>query len=128
MKTKSQIIDETLEAYLPEARGERKVRSFIDGEDGRGCAILSKNGNMCAVGRCMTPESRALFWEDTGPVLGKWAPVPNILDKYLQPEYQGHETEFWDSIQKFHDDNEIWVSEEYANRAAAHLHMIWDSK
>lgn len=94
--TAVEIIEETVN-YYSEDVNRRAVKKDELGDSY--CEYLSANGNMCAVGRCMSDPS--LFDNDER--------ITNILNKYkeediLKPQYLGHEQEFWRGLQRLHDD------------------------
>jgi hypothetical protein len=96
MKTKLEIIQETQDAYADPRH--RAVKLSQNGfEDG--CVYLdSRNGNMCALGRCML---------DPSPTCGLYASgladEKGSLDAVLKKEYRGHAVQFWVELQRFHD-------------------------
>ena len=101
MKTKLEIIEETVEYYTTDPTR----RSFIlDKKEWQAytCAYLLPDGRMCAVGRCMIKPSLTENWAVDG--------IPDIQDK-LKEEYRGHNTHFWKRLQGFHDKRENWNEE-----------------
>ena len=95
-KTKLEIIDETVEYYSNYKRG---IAS--DGS----CSYLTKDGNMCAVGRCLINPTISM-----GGTAGLFKVNSKVveLEDYLKPEYKGHKTIFWQDLQWFHDDSDNW--------------------
>ena len=95
MKTKTEIIDETVAYYSEDPPGRRGVSLYGF------CVFLTSDGKMCAVGRCMiAPEVNGVIVDDR-----------ERLDNRLKPEYRGHDKEFWRSLQIFHDDFWSWNEE-----------------
>lgn len=92
-KTKIEIINETAEFYNLTNRGIEK------GEER--CKYKTKDGKMCAVGRCMIDVD----WKEDflGGVFGITS-SKGLLDNFLKPEYQGHPHAFWSELQDFHDE------------------------
>jgi hypothetical protein len=101
MKTKKQIINETVRYYSKHPRG-LEVNAI-------GCSYLTKEGNMCAVGRCMTKKSLKIQKiigvgdsDDLFTLVGE-------PDKILKKPYHGHPKYFWKELQDFHDDSKYWI-------------------
>jgi len=106
LKTKREIIEETYEYY----------KTHPKAISGKGCAYLTSDGNMCAVGRCMNDETIKFQWENMNLTACK-APYrgfdfrygicidsnAQVLDSLLKEEYRGHEYDFWEKLQHFHD-------------------------
>ena len=98
MKTKAEIIKETVNFYNQNNRGTK-----FDGGIG-GCVYYNPDTEaMCAVGRCLEyPKKAADF------VGGVEYSFGEVLDKELKPEYRGHEIEFWRDLQNLHDGGYNW--------------------
>ncbi len=102
--TKAEILEETTNFY------NSTNRAMKDGA----CVYLDDEGNKCAVGRCILPEklSWAMSLEETTDVESLELSIiedgGKSLDDILKPEYCGHEFDFWDNLQQFHDTNEFW--------------------
>jgi len=100
--TKEEIIKETVNEYQDASKRAR---------DGNMCKYMSKDGNMCAVGRCMIPGSILRHEDPDGgcatfemsELLGSVSKIHN-LEEILKPGYRGHEVEFWKNLQHLHDD------------------------
>lgn len=102
-KTKAEIIQETYEAYLdPNNRGVWHM-TFGEEFDNEVCCYLTTDGKMCAVGRCIREDV------DRKGLTGSVPSIPVIfdtpLDDLLKEEYRGHEPEFWEALQSFHDNH-----------------------
>jgi hypothetical protein len=94
--TKIEIIKETVEYYKNNNRGITP---------GGACQYLTKDGDMCAVGRCLeNPEDIGLktIYAD--------ALIIGYGDGIFKKQYQGHDINFWKNLQIFHDSNRFWVS------------------
>ena len=90
MKTKEQIMTETFEFYSTPSN--RAVR--LNG----GCYYLDDvTGNKCAVGRCLEHNEELSSMETS--VESRWSEI----SKLFLPEYQGHEVDFWQCLQDWHD-------------------------
>lgn len=92
MKTKLEIINETVEYYShPNRRAQGKYN---------GCEYITKDGRMCAVGRCLKDPDK----------LRNLSPDADELDleNLLKEEYLGHENEFWYDLQTLHDSSIHW--------------------
>lgn len=97
MMTKTDIINETLEYYTHNPRAVTASGS---------CIYLTEDGRMCAIGRCLDKNKiheerrlnncNSLYAEGNSFLFG------------LKDEYLGHDMTFWEDIQEFHDQNEIW--------------------
>lgn len=104
MKTKIEIIDETVEYY----KTHKRARTVTGA-----CNYRDFDGNKCAVGRCMHegafdhPAVRTSEYvvDFNGEIYPK-------LDQLLKPEYKGHSLEFWRDIQYYHD-IENYFNDEY---------------
>ncbi len=90
---KLQIIDETVEFYQNNPRAIYKDQCCYD-----------NNGIRCAVGRCMVEEA----FEDVNIICNVGVERISNLDKHLKPEYQGHDIDFWQMLQHFHDTAFYW--------------------
>lgn len=120
--TKLEIINETAEFYMadPSRRAFRlnKAESPI-------CEYLSENGvSKCAVGRCFTERAIALHGSYSGgfrdlldEIIREDGSVPmdltdeeeiDIINDMLQPQYHGHASGFWQSLQNWHDHTGHW--------------------
>lgn len=101
MKTKQQIVDETVTYYSEDPMDRR---GLINGS----CAYITPNGEMCTVGRCLiNPETLA----GNLTVLQLLSGSADGLDHLMKPEYRGHAPEFWRHLQIFHDVDDNWDSE-----------------
>lgn len=114
MKTKSQarIIYETITHYNLLNRGT----------NGCFCVILNKEGNSCAIGRCMISGQKVL--NDIGPYLTYKNTPLGVLENILQPEYRGHPEHFWYRLRRLHDNVEIWDREGLSPRGATKVKNI----
>ena len=103
MKTKVEIIKETVEYYSKNPRGVRKAEA---GGFGFRCVYYNEDsGAMCAVGRClMIPEQYSTIRENIYCSFD-WI---GGLDARLKPEYRGHKLRFWVKLQTFHDTGGNW--------------------
>jgi hypothetical protein len=94
MKTKHQIIDETV-AYYSEDTKRRAVVGYA-------CHYFQKEtGNMCAVGMCAIDPQ-----ELDGSCY--FAALKLSDEEIFKPEYRGHSVEFWGELQALHDTNTHW--------------------
>lgn len=104
MKTEIEIINETIEYYGSDP--SRRAAS----ERGFGCFYQhSKNGNRCAVGRCIDVEAHVPGHHGTvGTFGGIFSELAEHFKKASKPipflpGYEGHSVEFWVNLQVFHD-------------------------
>ncbi len=87
MKTKDEIILETLQEYL--LHPERRSVS------GTSCRYNGPDGKHCAFARCVEEENRGLLQESL---------KASLQDKTLiKKDYQGHDGDFWNFVQSIHD-------------------------
>lgn len=96
MKTKIEIIQETAEFYGadPEARRATSFGScyyHLKCSDG--------TTRHCAVGRCA---------ENPNEIPSGRISEHNISHIKWKPGYEGHELEFWQDLQRFHDTGHLW--------------------
>ncbi len=98
MKTKAQIINETVEFYSADT-SRRSINA-------RGnCFYLHPaNGNKCAVGRCLKNPSK----EASMSVSFLFGSYKERYNPEFLPEYEGHDLDFWMDLQGFHDSSENW--------------------
>lgn len=102
MLTKKDIILETIEYYEDNPVG-------YDNDKGS-CCYYSKDGNICAVGRCMVnPEEVEGNFFTT--CINDISYEENI-DSLLKKEYRGHDVGFWSDLQQFHDE----IIRDYKNK------------
>lgn len=91
--TAKELILETVEYYK---NNDRAVNS--NGE----CSYITEDGNMCAVGRCMSYPQK---WEgDTSTTVGEI----HKLDVELKEKYRGLPLDLWQNLQVFHDSSYNW--------------------
>lgn len=104
MKTKAQIIKETASFYNTSNRG---VEVFINkrGFKETTCRYKTDSGNMCAVGRCLLPDSK--FLNAINSIMALFEDEAE-MDSQFKPEYRGHSQFFWNSLQCFHDRDSNW--------------------
>jgi len=104
MKTKLEIIEETVEVYSKVSK--RAVQGDV-------CSYYL-NGNTCAVGRCCEDPQELERQSLKINSLGANAFSINMdlggLDKWLKPKYRGHSVNFWADIQLLHDNPTYWKS------------------
>lgn len=116
MKTKLQIINETVRYYSTHKRGYNEYSG--------GCEYLTEEGNMCAVGRCLLKKEVSKL---SG--IGDYEELSDIYDYNVpfKASYKGHESEFWTNLQSLHDVQANWkenlkggqdLTESGANRLA----------
>lgn len=94
MKTKLEIIDETVDFYSEDVN-RRAVR------DGGNCEYLTDDGKMCAVGRCFTKEGLLRYKDELGG-------FNKYMMHHLKEEYRIEDDQFWSDLQYLHDMNRHW--------------------
>ena len=97
--THVELLKETIEYYENNPRG-------LDEETGR-CSYRTKDGSMCAVGRCIADFD--LLYE----VANDFDAIQSLnafvdLDKVLKPEYHNIHLDFWKILQTLHDNEKNW--------------------
>jgi hypothetical protein len=123
--TKLEIINETVEFYS----ADPKRRSFyIDEKDVTKCLYNGKNGEHCAVGRCL---------EDKYHEMGQDLPKNSFalldlfegndvkgLDEMLKEQYRGHEAQFWAELQRLHDNPRNWTETGISQIGQIHIDKV----
>lgn len=101
MKTKLEIIEETANFYTLKNRGWN--------ESAKSCEYLTKEGNMCAVGRClMNALDIPSAYIDSG--IKELSELHDDgVDGLLKEEYRGHNDDFWMDLQNLHDNASMWT-------------------
>lgn len=104
-RTKLEIIEDTYKFYtaFPEKRA-------ID-KNGK-CSFKTKDGRKCAVGRFLVDNIQPQDEGSNGFSCSNYglckANSTGFLDNLLLPDYRGHSEEFWEELQKFHDNKHYW--------------------
>lgn len=126
MKSKGEIIAETLAYYRTHPRGLRSsgACAYLVSEDG----FLS----YCAVGRCMTDEAKQIQKDNLGQLgtcadkiwgfsFGSGVDQWNRVEQLLKEEYKGHSYKFWQSLQELHDASYHWCGSELSEAGEDYL-------
>lgn len=100
------IIKETVEYYKTNERGIK-----LTATSGPGCYYLTKDGHMCAVGRCLNKTYLKRQAEKLNGLGNFYDLVEEIesIDTKFKKKYQGKPQDFWEDLQNFHDDRGHWV-------------------
>jgi len=117
MKTRKEIIDETVAAYTLNTRAI----------EGGLCKYLTGEGTMCAVGRCCLEPK--VSWDSDCMHILDLGGEPVNLESELKPEYRGHDIRFWKDIQLFHDKCFNWTDSGLSDDGVfkrRYLHRKWD--
>lgn len=101
-KTKLQIIEELFD------NGYCKDPSTRSLNDSRGCLYENKEGNRCAVGKCLIDPVRIDRYFSTEDLDSSVDCIPNLEDE-LKEEYRGHGLGFWVKLQDLHDGTFYWT-------------------
>lgn len=104
MKSKKEIIEETVAYYAADPVGRRAVN--------KRCQYITDDGKMCAVGRCLIDPQMVeniLSNEDWCGSTWELIEMFGSIDSILQEEYHNHETDFWINLQCFHDNPSYWT-------------------
>lgn len=108
--TKTEIIEETAAFYTSTNRAYDDIL--------RACNYITKDGKMCAVGRCLVkPIGYLGNVED-------YFKEHNFDDGYFKSEYRGHSLTFWRHLQEFHDDMRNWDSNGITERGLKHKNTL----
>lgn len=124
MKTKAEIIQETIDHYKTHPR----AISQVNGQ----CIYSSiENGILyeCAVGRCLTDEAKQFDFFDSESDKSAQGIYDDILrkcnydsekakimyDEFFKEEYRGHEYDFWQCLQGMHDNDDFWEENHNTN-------------
>lgn len=124
MKTKEEIVLETLQAYNNPAN-----RAIIIKDDRMVCLYRNTSATPpthCAVGRCMTEEAL----DRASNIIEAFQVLPFQIgftyhDELLHPEYRGHEPDFWVTLQKLHDASCYWTPHPDAPDNHLYLRYQW---
>jgi hypothetical protein len=101
--TPLQIVDETVKYYAKD-RTRRAIEHKM-------CQYNSKDGQHCAVGRCLLPKYQKLGTELKGNSqdVNTFALAHGVrFDKMLQMKYRGQPKAFWEVLQNFHDTDQYF--------------------
>lgn len=120
MKTKREIIDETVAYYSDPSK-----RAYFDWK----CSYW-KDGKMCAVGRCLiNPKNIQDIVEETCfCISGSVRSLSKKIDfqSALKEEYRGHEIEFWTWLQNFHDEASHFDKDTISESGLAYIKTMKD--
>lgn len=112
--TKEEIVRETALFY------NSKNRGFDDNV--AACCYTDINGNHCAVGRCMLPKKRPTISSgDNTDTIDKIVGDNPDLDHILKAKYRGHEFQFWNTLQRLHDESLHWTDEGISDRGKQYI-------
>jgi hypothetical protein len=98
MKSKLEIIDETIDYYR---KNPRSIEDFR-------CLYLGSNNQRCALSRCCTEEGVLRLSNHEGVSIVSFIENGLIIEELLKPEYKGHCLDFWMNLQYIHDYNCLW--------------------
>lgn len=98
--TKEQIVNETVDYYK---NNERSISAF------RGCAYLTSSGARCAHSRCISEEYINRVVENFNTFNNASKVIEYFGDEIHIEKYRGHSSEFWDDIQRLHDNDVNWI-------------------
>ncbi len=119
--TKLEIIEETVKYYSEDTSRRSK-------KDGR-CVYLSPEGNNCAFGRCCTEEGLAFMAGKEGVAVGIFDRANSNypgreIDSVLKEKYHGNSSDFWLSLQRFHDEDTWWGSNSLTETGLQRLNQL----
>ena len=105
MKTYHEVIDETVAYYSKNPR----ALTFNDSGGKMGCAYLSKEGNMCAVGRVFNQQSLDVYGGSGSHFMVLVSDYDLPFTNLFKEEYQHlDDLDFWDTLQLLHDCDDYW--------------------
>lgn len=117
MKTKKQIIEETVDFYSADPKGRRSIY-------GGSCLYLSTSGCKCAVGRYLRTDIEIKGLRLPSVSIDSLCDYNNVnhIDSLLIEEVRGHGYEFWNDLQQLHDYDGYWDNNKisYEGRKYAH--------
>lgn len=94
VKTQEQVVKETVDYYSEDVSRRAKTAEG-------GCAYLTQDGRMCAVGRCLSKEG-----------LRQYGNSPSFFHHEMidlfKSEYQIRDERFWRLLQGLHDTDGYW--------------------
>lgn len=98
-KTKAEIVQETIDHIRTHGL------CLIEGR----CVYSDFSGNMCAVGRCMSPEYLKKYGNSNKDAVSL---IEENGQELFFAEYRGHDSRFWTDLQSFHDSFSVWDGRE----------------
>lgn len=99
--TKLEIIEETAEYYSKNTKRRGRIKDV-------GCVYINTNTKaMCAVGRCLI-EPEYFNEAYPGAIVDQFTGCDKEFNSYLKEKYQGHNVNFWQQLQDFHDSDINW--------------------
>jgi hypothetical protein len=102
------IIEILLETVMYYYKNPVQKRSLW-GEENE-CVYENETGQMCAIGRCMIPETRKKYLNLKQIGLEELLiKEGGSIDTILLDAYKGHPMGFWSDLQALHDDQIFWV-------------------
>ncbi len=101
MKTKIEIINETVEFYSANPLNRRAI------SQNDGCQYLTSDGRKCAIGRLIKDDKYDKKFEGRCCDNDYYIKLEDIL----MDEYKGHSTEFWSGLQSLHDSSKFWYTD-----------------
>ena len=129
MKTKLEIIEETAAFYN---LGNRSVELSDSGFEN--CAYIGRDNKRCAFSRCCldSPEVLSFLKEHEGDTADEVLEAAGDKGlEILKEDYRGHEDDFWNELQVFHDRDYYWGEDglnEIGEERKARLIGDWSGK
>lgn len=102
--TKTEIITETMEFFT------KDVNRRALGNNATCYYFHKRTKNRCAIGRCMKLKEAKLVDNGLTPHM-----IAGFQDT-LQSKYKGHNLDFWDKLQSFHDFDHYWNKKGLTNQ------------
>ena len=119
---KQEIINETVKYYDEDV--DRRAISI------HGCVYNGYDGTYCAIGRCLEDKWKRVdddfvleqnesdiqtMYEENGF---------NSLDEMLKPKYRGHKENFWEDLQRLHDNGSNWTYQGISSQGQATVYRL----
>ncbi len=110
MKSEIDIIIETAKYYNSSNTAVNNIGA---------CTYMNEDGDMCAVGRCLSEEGMKIFKEfedknsanDTSVIYFFKLYGKDNFQNALKEEYRGHDIVFWQKLQQLHDSKYSWYED-----------------
>ena len=106
-KTKAEIVDYVVDYFKTHPRAMNAKL---------GCMYQTPKGNRCAHSICLSNEGlNVVLKYDRNHCSSASDIIGEFTDNIHKEEFRGHEIEFWDSVQQFHDNFYNWIPNEDGN-------------
>lgn len=116
--TAIEIIEDTVAYYSEDTN--RRATNIVNGM----CEYLTKDGRMCAVGRCLLPSKNKGL--NHGFLNLRTASEKRIekKDNYFKAKYRGFPEDFWNDLQYLHDREFHWGRNELTEEGKKYVKIL----